>query len=87
MILPDMLKTLTDNARQFQERLTEWQAIDHRGVGLQAHPLAQAVHEDAGDLRAFVRLPRLLLDDRGHDQRLLGRLIGHAEGTRLPFLR
>lgn len=26
MMLPDMLKMLTDNARQFQDRLTEWQA-------------------------------------------------------------
>ena len=31
MILPDMLKTLTDNARQFQERLTEWQAAMAKG--------------------------------------------------------
>ena len=31
MILPDMLKTLTENARQFQERLTEWQAAMAKG--------------------------------------------------------
>ena len=31
MILPDMLKTLTDNARQFQDRLTEWQAAMAKG--------------------------------------------------------
>lgn len=31
MMLPDMLKMLTDNARQFQDRLTEWQAAMAKG--------------------------------------------------------
>ena len=38
MILPDMLKTLTDNARQFQERLTEWQAAMAKGCLLYTSP-------------------------------------------------
>ena len=33
MMLPDMLKMLTDNARQFQERLTEWQERGYQVKG------------------------------------------------------
>ena len=46
-------------------------AIDHRGICLQAHALAQALDEHTGDTRPLVGAPCFLLDDRGQDQRLV----------------
>lgn len=48
MLLPEMLKTLTDNARQFQERLTEWQAAMVKG---QEDAMEQARHWQAQALQ------------------------------------
>ena len=48
----------------------EQQRVDHRRVGLQAHPLLQTVVEDAGDPRALVGPAGLLLDDAGERYRL-----------------
>jgi len=67
------------------ERLA--QAVDDRRVCLQAHADAQAVHQHAADHVALARLAGLLLDDRGHDQRLVRRLVKRGRGVaRFPFL-
>ncbi len=47
--------------------------VDDRGIGLQAHALAQARRVDASHHRSLGRQRRFLLDDRGEDQRLVGR--------------
>src|SRR3546814_3232339 len=39
-------------------------AVDHRGIGLQAHAQLEPAHEHAGDLRPLVRDAGFLLDDR-----------------------
>ena len=57
------------------------QAVDDRRIGFELHPLLQAVDEDAGDMRALVRLARLLFDDRGERHqfaRRFDRQIGRA---------
>ena len=46
-------------------------AIDDRGVTLQAHALAQAIDEYAGDARPLTGQASLLLDDGCHYQRLI----------------
>src|ERR1700687_4296574 len=48
-------------------------AVDDRGIGLQAHALAQAVDENGSDKWAICRPARLLLDDRCERQSLVGR--------------
>ena len=45
--------------------MREQQGVDHRRVGLQAHPLLQPVVEDTGDPGPLLRPSRLLLDDAG----------------------
>ena len=49
------------------------QRVFHGRIGLERHPLAQAVDVDAGDAGHFVLLVRLLGDDRGQHHRLLAR--------------
>ena len=46
------------------------QAVDHGRVGLQRHAASQPVDEHRRDQRVLRRHGRLLLDDRGQDQRL-----------------
>ena len=55
----------------------------HRRVGLQFHAEAQAVDEDAGDMRPLLLARGLLLDDRGEGHRLLR--AGERQ-VRSPFL-
>ena len=57
-----------------------------RRVDLQAHADAQAVDEHAADQVALARLARLLLDDRGHDERIVRRAVGNVLFAPGPFV-
>ena len=53
-------------------------AVNHGGIGLQPHALAQAVDEHAGDAAALRRYRGLFLHDGGHDQRLVRGVVGQV---------
>ena len=53
------------------ERLAH--AIDHGGIGLQAHAGLQAIQENRGHQRPLGRDGGFLLDDGGEDERLIRR--------------
>ncbi|MPN39206.1 hypothetical protein SDC9_186734 [bioreactor metagenome] len=54
------------------------QPVDDRRIGLQQHTLAQAIDKDCRHQRPICLAPGFLLDDGGHDQRLLRRPVGQA---------
>ena len=62
MLLPEMLKTLTDNARQFQERLSEWQAAMVKG---QEDAMEQARHWQAQALQQQQEVNARLMEQMG----------------------
>ncbi len=62
------------------------EAIDDRRIGLELHPLLQAVDEDAGDMRALLRLARLLFDNGGHRHELARRFDRQIRRALLPDL-
>ena len=51
-------------------------AIDHGRIGLQAHADAQAVDEHRGHHGPILGAAGFLFDDAGHDQHLVGVLVG-----------
>ncbi len=48
------------------------QPVDHGRIGLQAHPLSEAIHEYRGDRAPLGGLAGFLLDDGGKDECLVG---------------
>ena len=60
-------------------------AVNDSRIRLQTHALVQPSREHARNSRTFSRQRRLLLDDRGKDERLIGR-IDRRLATALPFL-
>ena len=62
------------------------EAVDDRRVGLQPHPLVQAVDEHAGDMRTLVGLAGLPLDDRGQRDEFIGRLDRQVGAAARPDL-
>ena len=64
-------------------RVSRAHAVDHGGIGLQAHADLQPAREQAGDLRPFLGDAGFLLDDGGQGQRLvlaLQRQVRRARG-------
>ena len=60
------------------------QPVDHRGVGLQPHALPQAIDEHGSHDGALAQPSRLLLDDGGEDERLVGAPKRQGRVARLP---
>ena len=59
--------------------------IDHGWIGLQAHADLQAAGEHAGNLIPLMRYAGFPLDDRGKDQRLVGRFYRQVFRTLFPY--
>ena len=60
--------------------------VDDRRVRLQQHAAPQSVDKHACDQRALGRLPGFFLDDRGHDQRFIRRLVRKLRIACVPRL-
>jgi hypothetical protein len=62
------------------------QTVDHRGIGLQAHPPAQPLDEDSGNAWPLAGQSGFLLDHGGEHQRLLRRLQRQVRHAHVPGL-
>ena len=69
---------LAPHDRPAQRALTADQSVDDGRIRLQSHLLLQPVDEHGGNTRAFLRLSRLLLDQRGQNDSCSGVLIGRS---------
>ena len=59
-------------------------AVNHGGVGLQAHALVEAVDEYGGHVGAVFFVGGFFFDDAGHGEQLVGVLIRQIAGTVAP---
>ncbi len=67
-----------------ERAFAEDQAVHDSRIGLEPHVLLQSIEENTGDVRPFVGLARLLLDDRSESDHFTGRFDGKIWRTVLP---